>query len=146
MILNKLYFQYIKTQVVIFVISIVTMKRKPFYFVVFALLFFGIATGYSQDSIDRNHFIQKLIQKKREYNKTHGLGYRIQLYNGLEVRVKRTQAKFKAKFPNIKTYVTYVSPEWKIQVGNYKTRLEADRALLAIKDSFSGAIVVPIGR
>jgi hypothetical protein len=30
-----------------------------------------------------------------------------------------------------------------VRVGNYKTRLEADRALKEIKEEFSNAIVLP---
>jgi hypothetical protein len=37
--------------------------------------------------------------------------------------------------------LSYESPEWKVRVGNYKTRLEADRALLKFKEKFTGAIV-----
>ena len=66
--------------------------------------------------------------------------------NGFEVEAKKTRAKFRIEFPEIKTYLVYRQPEWKIQVGTYKTKLEADRALLEIKKEFSSAIVVPLGK
>ena len=34
-------------------------------------------------------------------------------------------------------------PEWKTQVGFYKTKLEADRALLNFKRKYQSAIVIP---
>lgn len=91
-----------------------------------------------------NKDIISLIEKKREYNKHNGSGYRIQLYNGLEKRARSFRGRFKVEFPRIYTKLSYDEPEWKIQVGNYKTRLQADRALNKIREKFNGAIVVPL--
>jgi len=55
-------------------------------------------------------------------------------------------AKFKSDFPEIKTHLIYRQPEWKIQVGFYKTKLEADRALLELKRKYQSAIVIPLGK
>lgn len=122
------------------------MKKGHIFTSIFLLLFCGVFAGFSQQNSAQSDTIQKFIQKKRAYNKKYGYGYRIQLYNGFETEAKKTRAKFRIKFPDVKTYIVYKSPEWKIQVGNYKTKLEADRALLAVKDDFYGAIVVPLGR
>lgn len=122
------------------------MKKGHFYSTIFALLFCGLALGYAQNNTTQNDTLKKFIQKKRAYNKKYGYGYRIQLYNGFETEAKKTRAKFRIKFPEIPTFIVYKSPEWKIQVGNYKTKLEADRALLDFKKEFYGALVVPLGR
>jgi hypothetical protein len=96
----------------------------------------------SQDNDNEN--IKPLIEKKRAYNKHFGLGYRIQLYYGRETEAKKVREQFKVLYAEVYSLVSYDSPEWKTQVGNYKTKLDADRALLAFKDKFSSAIVVPI--
>ena len=64
----------------------------------------------------------------------------------LRQRLKKTEAKFKIDFPEIKTFLLYRQPEWKIQVGFYKTKLEADRALLNFKRKYGSAIVIPLGK
>ena len=84
--------------------------------------------------------------KKRSFNKEFSYGFRIQLYNGLEIEAKRTSAKFKLDFPETKTHLVYSQPEWKIQVGFYKTKLEADRALLNFKRKYQSEIVIPLGK
>ncbi len=38
--------------------------------------------------------------------------------------------------------MSYKLPEWKVQVGYFHTRLEADIALNKIKKKFEGAIVL----
>lgn len=88
--------------------------------------------------------INSLLEKKRDYNKNNGTGYRIQLYNGLESQARKLKFRFQSNHPGVYTKLTYVSPEWKIQVGNYKTQLHADRALNKLREEFSGAIVVPM--
>ncbi len=87
--------------------------------------------------------IKSLINKKIEYNKKNGYGFRIQLNNGHETAIKTTQSKFKLEHPTIKTYILFESPEWKVQVGDYKTRLDADKILNKIKLKFPSAIIVP---
>ncbi|MFY0602791.1 MAG: SPOR domain-containing protein [Flavobacteriaceae bacterium] len=122
------------------------MNKRRLSTIIITLFFSVILAGHSQSNVPQNDTLKKFIQKKRVYNKKYGFGYRIQLYNGFETEAKKTRAKFRIKYPDIKTYVIYKSPEWKIQIGNYKTKLEADRALIAIKNNFYGAIVVPLGK
>ena len=112
------------------------------FLVIFSL--FGFFNMKAQESYNNIDAIHRLIEKKRDYNKTNRTGYLIQLYNGLEGAAKSTRYRFKKEFPNIPTDLEYKAPEWKVQVGNYKTRLEADRALNIIRRKFSGAIVIPM--
>ena len=108
--------------------------------------FFSLQTSYAQEQKTDNELISDFISKKRSFNKEFGYGFRIQLYNGFEVGAKKTSAKFRLDFPEIETYIVYRQPEWKIQVGVYKTKLEADRALSAIKRKYDSAIVIPLGK
>ncbi|MDP3312052.1 SPOR domain-containing protein [Lutibacter sp.] len=100
----------------------------------------GINTCYSQSE---NEKIAELIEQKRSHNKIskNFSTYKIQLYTGNETQAYKTKLNFDALFPEYQTKVTYKSPEWKTQVINFKTRLEADRALNLIKIQFIGAIV-----
>ncbi|NVK53856.1 MAG: SPOR domain-containing protein [Flavobacteriaceae bacterium] len=117
------------------------MNRKyilPIFLVIFCL---GIFTGHGQTIKDEK--VTSLINKKRAYNKKNGYGFRIQLDNGFETRVKTTRSKFRIEFPTIQSYLLFESPEWKVQVGDYKTKLEADKMLNSIKAKFPSAIIVP---
>lgn len=87
--------------------------------------------------------INEVLNKRIEYNKNNrkAKGYKIQLYNGNETQAYRIKGNFEVAF-GIVAVLSYESPEWKVRVGNYKTRLEADRALLKFKEKFAGAIVL----
>ena len=122
------------------------MKKTVIISCLFFVGFLTSQTIYSQSIKPDSVLINELISKKRSFNKEFSYGFRIQLYNGLEVEAKRTSAKFKLDFPETKTHLVYSQPEWKIQVGFYKTKLEADRALLNFKRKYQSAIVIPLGK
>ena len=109
----------------------------------------NILIPIQEGAITKDHIkgtLHELITKKRDYNKKNGFGYRIQLYYGNEVKAKSTIGKFKYMFPGVYAKLVYDNPEWKAHVGNYKTKLEADKDLLLFKENFSGIIVIPMGK
>ncbi|CAL2104027.1 SPOR domain-containing protein [Tenacibaculum sp. 190130A14a] len=120
------------------------MKKPQLISSILIVLFFSVYSATAQSKLTNDKSINSLIEKKREFNKQNKKGFRIQLYNGLERTAKSIQGRFRVEYPNVRTKLSYDSPEWKIQVGNYKTRLDADRALNKIREKFSGAIVVPL--
>ena len=122
------------------------MSKSFFLFGVFVFMLGTVQYSFGQEEKTDNQLIEELVSKKKDFNKEFGYGFRIQLYNGFEVEAKKTREKFRIEFPDIKTHIVYRQPEWKIQVGTYKTKLEADRALLQIKKEFGQAIVVPLGK
>ena len=117
------------------------MKLKSVFTCLLFICFSGLYSTTAQTSM--NNEVASLIKKKRAYNKENGFGFRIQLDNGFETAIKTTRSKFKLEFPKMKTYILFESPDWKVQVGDYKTRLEADKVLNEIKIKFPAAIVVP---
>tara|TARA_R110000787_G_scaffold137226_2_gene249999 strand:- start:3467 stop:3835 length:369 start_codon:yes stop_codon:yes gene_type:complete len=122
------------------------MKKSILLISFLTITFFSSQPVFSQSDKTDTELINELISKKRAFNKEYSFGYRIQLYNGFEVEAKKTRAKFSIDFPEIKTYIVYRQPEWKIQVGFYKTKLEADKALLDLKRKYESAIVIPLGK
>ena len=122
------------------------MEKSKFIMCVFLVVFLTTNFTYSQSKKSENTLIKELISKKRSFNKEYSYGFRIQLYNGLETVAIKTLRKFKYDFPDIETHLEYRQPEWKTQVGFYKTKLEADRALLNFKRKYQSAIVIPLGK
>ena len=102
--------------------------------------------SFSQNKTTSSDEVKSLITKKRNFNKTYGFGYRIQLYNGNEQQARKFKARFNVEFPGNFSKLVYNAPEWKVHVGNYKTKLEADKDLIQFKEKFSGIIVVPMGK
>jgi outer membrane lipoprotein-sorting protein len=122
------------------------MKNTLFLKIVLFCLFVNTGILSSQNATNESKDVKDLLEKKRDYNKSVGFGYGIQIYYGTEKIAKSKNARFHILFPKIQTKLVYNNPEWKVQVGNYKTRLEADRANLIFRKEFSGTIVIPMGK
>lgn len=115
---------------------------------IFFLLSFISLTVFSQNEgiiqIDASPQIRELANKRISYNKskTRIDGYRIQIYYGSENGAVSARNKFLELFPNTAVTIDYQAPDWKVRVGNYKTRLEADKAREEIVMVFDGAFVL----
>lgn len=74
-------------------------------------------------------------------------GYRIQVASFSGVNSKSQAESVKAAltslFPDTKSYVVYSEPYFRVQIGDYNSRLDAYRELLKIKESYPGAYIVP---
>ena len=46
-------------------------------------------------------------------------------------------------FPDLKSYLQYNAPYYKIRIGDYLTKLEAQKDLIEIKKKYRGAYPVP---
>jgi hypothetical protein len=122
------------------------MKNTLFIPIFLCYLLANINNLSAQNTTNKSEAVQKLLDKKTRYNSTVGFGYSIQIYYGNETIAKSKNAKFIMLYPAIKTKLVWDNPDWKVQVGNYKTKLEADRANLIYKKEFSGTIVIPLGK
>jgi len=73
-----------------------------------------------------------------------GKGYRVQIYNGPD-RNKAIDIKteFMRHNPGIRTYLTYVSPCFRVKVGNYRNRSDAEGMLREAKSTYSPCMIVP---
>ena len=117
------------------------------WFIIICCSLFSL-NGYSQQTkgtvkIESSSSIDNLIDQKKEYNKNLETikGYKIQLFYGNEKDAYELKDEFKSTFPKIPNNIIFSSPDWQVQVGNYKTRLEADNALVEIKKEFPDAII-----
>ncbi len=116
------------------------MKTTLKTLIIFLAFFVQMQKGLGQNTITKE--VSQLISKKRAYNKENGYTYTIQLYNGSEKKAKNIKNKFSKIYYWVKTKIEYDAPDWKIFVGQYQTKLEADRALNKYRDKFTSAIIV----
>ncbi len=105
-------------------------------------------TTYHKDStiaLTRDSRIDDLITKQKDNNtlKQSMPGYRVQIYFG-GVRQKAAEIKldFTGKHPEISSYLTYLAPNFKVRVGDFRTRLEAQGFLKSIEGQYSTCFIV----
>ncbi|NJX16093.1 SPOR domain-containing protein [Tamlana crocina] len=119
------------------------LKTSILSILVFAL---GITFGFSQQGkteINRDPKIDVLMNLMKEMNKNDNDSdrYKIQIYSGNRSGAQKAQSEFKESFSEWYSTDVYEPPNFKIWVGNFRTRLEADRALQQIKKKFPIAFI-----
>ena len=70
-------------------------------------------------------------------------GYRIQIFSGSDRKAAyNVQSKFQTKFPETHTYLSYRDPNFKVKVGDYRSRLEAEKMVEEMKPAFGGLFII----
>jgi hypothetical protein len=106
--------------------------------------------GQGDVSIDQPLNIKDLVgarQSGRNVETSNGRsfllaqGYRIQVFSGNNQRTSKDETfekerQLKELFPNLKTYVTYVAPFWRLRVGDYSSHDEAYYTQRRIAEAF----------
>jgi len=101
-------------------------------------------TDNGKARIETSAHIDEMVALKKEHNKNSkkNMGFKIQIYYGSEKECYEIKEEFRSIFPDISTSILFSTPQWKLQVGNYRTRLEADNAIIGIKNEYPAAIVL----
>ena len=103
--------------------------------------------------INMQEGISELMERNQQINllKKGIEGFCVQIYLGnSREQAQKTKYSFMKKFPKIKS-VSYerVSPNWKVRVGKYRTKIEAEKLKNFIisdyPNCFITEIIVPVG-
>lgn len=68
-------------------------------------------------------------------------GYRVQIFDDNNPRTARQEAERRhslvaREFPQLKSYVTFNSPYWRVKVGDFRSRSEAEAAMAELRHSY----------
>jgi hypothetical protein len=111
---------------------------------------------FSQEAVKDSakiHLIQDdkvdlLVSKHIQINQNQqGIdGFRIQIFfdsgNNSKTKAQSIHESFLAKYPNIGVYLTFKSPNYKVRVGDFRTRLDAQRFLNEIIADYPNAWII----
>ena len=91
--------------------------------------------------------VDTLIAKRAELNKAVGAdqvtGFRVQIFTGPNRKdAYAAQAKFQEEFPDIRSYVIYSEPNFKVRAGDFRTHLEAEKLQYEVKKYFTGTFII----
>ena len=95
--------------------------------------------------IIQNEGIDKLMLKHLAINTENESieGFRIQIHFGGErEKAKSVKTKFLQQFPEVPAYEVYQQPNFKVRVGDFRTRLDAQKFMNQMASSFPSAFIV----
>ena len=92
--------------------------------------------------------IDKLVNEHRKANTKVGVieGYRIQIFfdSGANSRsnAEAAKSKFSSRYPEVPIYLTFKEPNFRVRVGDFRTRAEARGLYHQIFSEYTNAFVI----
>ena len=123
-------------------------------YVVFHICFFNLNLVFGQEpgkvEVIKDPQIDSLIAKRIAVNKTNTrvtgttAGFQVQIYLGSDRQeAYDAQNRFKSLYPGVNTYISYTEPNYKVQVGDFRSRLEAQKLMNELKQHFPTLFIIP---
>lgn len=123
------------------------MKRFLLVALFTALVFCGSAQQRGSLRVNQDSRVERLMQKQRDVYAANNTmsGFRVQIFmeigNEAVDHAAVTKKRFEEIFPDIPIYLSYEQPYYRLRVGDFRNRVEAERYLRLIKPEFSLAFV-----
>ena len=123
------------------------MKRHLCLIIFLSLTAFSFAQSRGSLNVNQDSRIESLIAKQRRiYNVDSSFsGYRIHIFmeigNDALKHAEQVKRRFENAFPDIPVYLTYSEPHFRLRVGDFRNRVEAEQCLRRIKPKFKEAFV-----
>lgn len=99
----------------------------------------GGGTTVSQDPK-----FEQILNEKRRINASITVSdkYKIQIFNGDSETSKKMLANFKNDNKNLDGTIVFSTPAYKVWVGSFKSRIEAERNLVELRKKYPNAIII----
>ena len=116
---------------------------------VFGMAFFAMPVAAQQGSVrvTGDVAVNQMVERHVEFNaKVKSMpGFRVQIasFSGMNSKTSAfaLRDRFMSDFPAIQAYIAYDEPNFKVKVGDFRTRLEAYSFMQEIKDVYKGYII-----
>lgn len=119
------------------------MKTKNTYIVLASLLL--IWSGHAQEgqiTIEKDSKIDQLVEVYKKVNSKEGY-YQIQVgFKTNDVAAQRLYDQVKIDFPGWHSEIKFKSPTYRIRLGKFKTKLEAERRYLEVRKKYPNAMLL----
>ncbi len=92
--------------------------------------------------------INTLVEKHKTWCDNRGSikGFRIQIFfdsgNNSKSKAVSAMSEFRSKHSKVEAYLMFQEPNYKVRVGDFRTRMDAQRFLHKIADAYSNAFIV----
>ena len=122
------------------------LKQIKLVFATLTLVFLH-QKSYSQEakvSVSQDPKFEQLLNEKRKINSSITINdrYKIQIFNGDTENSKKTLLDFKRENKNIDATIVFSTPLYKVWVGNFKTRIEAEKNLNDLKKKYPNSFLI----
>lgn len=123
-----------------------TLKKSLIYLFLTTCIFSGLRLNAQENksNITADPLIQEMLVLKSKMTESNELNerYKIQLFSGSTLEeANKIRERFKQKHPKHPASIEYQTPNYKVWIGDFRDRLEAERLFIAIKEDFKSSFV-----
>ncbi|WP_418264746.1 SPOR domain-containing protein [Flavobacterium faecale] len=104
-----------------------------------------ISKGQQQNTnLKQDGKFEQLLNEKRKINNSIIVNqrYKIQVFSGSSEGAKKTLADCKQDFRELEGTIIFNTPNFKVWIGNFRTRIEAERHLIEIKKKYPNSLLI----
>lgn len=125
------------------------MRNSAKLKIILTCLFIGFSVYYAnaQDqnvTVNQDPKFEQLLNEKRKINAslTVNDSYKIQIFTGSSENAKKTLNEFRQEFKEIDATIVFNTPNYKVWVGNFRTRIEAEKTLAEINNRYKNVLLI----
>lgn len=95
-------------------------------------------------SMTQDPKFEQLLNEKRKINASIAVNerYKIQIFSGDTEKAKKTLNDCRQNFTDLDGTIVFNTPNYKVWIGNFRTRIEAERNLIEIKKKYETAYII----
>ena len=125
------------------------MKHKTFFILPFLVLYTGFSSAQETSiKVEKDSIIltdsekhTALLEAFISYQKGRG-DYRIQIYSGPLDKTEELLKNLDESFSKWPRSIDFESPSFRLRIGTFKTRLEAEKNLIAVRKRYPAAVLL----
>ena len=123
---------------------ILGVSKVVFVLILSAFYCVEIQAQTSKNNANTEDKVAHLIVEKRKINPSlvSKERYKIQIFSGESEKAKKTVIQFKQEFKDIDATIVFNTPNYKVWVGNFKSRMEAERNFAEIKKKYKNTLLI----
>ncbi|WP_264536214.1 SPOR domain-containing protein [Flavobacterium sp. N1736] len=127
---------------------ILTLSKSFFLTLTMFTLTYNIHAQDQNLTLNQDPKFEQLLNDKRKINTSLSTNdtYKIQIFSGKSEDAKKTLNDFKREYSDIDGTIIFNTPNYKVLVGNFKTRIEAERILADIKNKYKSVFLIKPGK
>lgn len=121
------------------------------WLLLFSLFPFSAAFNQNTGKVEMvvsDYRINTLVEKHKTWCDNRGSikGFRIQIFfdsgNNSKSKAVSAMSEFRSKHPKVEAYLMFQEPNYKVRVGDFRTRMDAQRFLHEISEDHPNAFIV----
>ncbi len=116
------------------------LRNKIFFAAIFSTLYFSEKCASQSTAVTLNQdpkFMQLLDEKRRISSSiTVNDKYKVQLCSGDSDGAKKALSDFRRDYKNMDGTIVFSTPTYKVWVGSFRSRIEAERTLNDLKTKY----------